>query len=287
MVLSRSTYGSRMNRHLPQRIVCLTTETVEVIYALGEQDRIVGISGYTVFPKEARKEKPKVFAFTSGDLNTILAVQPDLVLTFSNLQADISRELIGAGVPVYAFNQRSVDDILGMIPTVGRLVGAEEKALSMVAELAALIADTRAEAAKLPRQPRVYFEEWDDPQISGIRWVSEMIGIAGGIDIFADRACHQSATERILADPLEVVRRAPDIIIGSWCGKHFRPERVAAREGWQAVPAVAGGQIHELKSAVILNPGPVAIREGLPALLKLLQAWAAQRESASQTSTAA
>jgi iron complex transport system substrate-binding protein len=157
-----------------------------VLYALGEQDRIAGISGYTVFPKEARKEKPKVFAFTSGDLNKILAVQPDLVLTFSNLQADISRELIQAGVPVYAFNQRSVDDILGMIATVGRLVGAEEKALAMVAELEAIIADTRAEAAKLPRQPRVYFEEWDDPQISGIRWVSEMIEIAGGIDIFAD-----------------------------------------------------------------------------------------------------
>jgi iron complex transport system substrate-binding protein len=276
-----------MSRHLPQRIVCLTTETVEVIYALGEQDRIAGISGYTVFPKEARKEKPKVFAFTSGDLNKILAVQPDLVLTFSNLQADISRELIQAGVPVYAFNQRSVDDILGMIATVGRLVGAEEKALAMVAELEAIIADTRAVADQLPRQPRVYFEEWDDPQISGIRWASEMIEIAGGIDIFADRARHQSAKERILADPLEVVRRAPDIIIGSWCGKHFRPERVASRAGWSAVPAVAGGQIHELKSAVILNPGPVAIREGLPALLKLFQAWAAQRESARQTSTAA
>jgi iron complex transport system substrate-binding protein len=275
-----------MSRHLPRRIVCLTTETVEVIYALGEQDRIAGISGYTVFPKEARKEKPKVFAFTSGDLNKILAVQPDLVLTFSNLQADISRELIQAGVPVYAFNQRSVDDILGMIATVGRLVGAEEKALAMVAELEAIIADTRAEAEKLPRQPRVYFEEWDDPQISGIRWASEMIEIAGGIDIFADRARHQSAKERILADPLEVVRRAPDIIIGSWCGKHFRPERVASREGWQGVPAVANAQIHELKSAVILNPGPVAIREGLPALLKLFEAWAAQRESARQASTA-
>ncbi len=265
-----------MNRHLPQRIVCLTTETVEVLYALGEQERIVGISGYTVFPKEARKEKPKVFAFTSGDLNKILAVQPDLVLTFSNLQAEISRELIAAGVPVYAFNQRSVDDILAMIATVGRLVGAEEKALAMVAELQAIIDGVRAEAAKLPQRPRVYFEEWDEPQISGIRWVSEMIEIAGGIDVFADRAQCQSAKERILADPLEVVRRAPDIIIGSWCGKHFRPERVAAREGWQAVPAVANAQIHELKSAVILNPGPVAIREGLPALLKLFQGWAEQ-----------
>lgn len=260
-------------RFLPQRIVCLTTETVEVLYALGEQDRIVGISGYTVFPKEARKEKPKVFAFTSGDLQKILAVEPDLVLTFSNLQADISRELIQSGVPVYAFNQRSVDDILAMIETVGRLVGAGEKAAAMVAELQGIVDAVRTAAAKLPRRPKVYFEEWDEPQISGIRWVSEMIGIAGGDDIFAELATQQSAKERIIADPLEVVRRAPDIIIGSWCGKHFRPERVASRAGWQGVPAVAGAQIHELKSAVILNPGPVAIREGLPALLKLFQEW--------------
>ncbi|MFC5302315.1 cobalamin-binding protein [Azospira restricta] len=259
---------------LPQRIVCLTTETVEVLYALGEQDRIAGISGYTVFPKEARKEKPKVFAFTSGDLQKILAVEPDLVLSFSNLQAGISRELIAAGVPVYAFNQRSVEDILAMVETVGRLVGAEAKALALCAELEAVIATVRAEAATLPRRPRVYFEEWDEPPISGIRWVSEMIGIAGGVDVFADQARAQSAKERIIADPLEVVRRAPDIIIGSWCGKHFRPERVAARAGWQGVPAVAGGQIHELKSAVILNPGPVAIREGLPALAQLFRTWA-------------
>ena len=263
-----------MNRHLPRRIVCLTTETVEVLYALGEQDRIAGISGYTVFPKEARKEKPKVFAFTSGDLQKILAVQPDLVLTFSNLQAEISRELIAAGVPVYAFNQRSVDDILAMVATVGRLVGAEEKALVLVAGLQEVIDCVRADAATLPRRPRVYFEEWDEPPISGIRWVSEMIALAGGEDVFADRAQCQSAKERIIADPQEIVRRAPDIIIGSWCGKHFRPERVAAREGFAAVPAVATGQIHELKSAVILNPGPVAIREGLPALAQLFRDWA-------------
>ncbi|MBI2308014.1 MAG: cobalamin-binding protein [Rhodocyclales bacterium] len=265
---------------LPQRIVCLTTETVEVLYALGEQDRIVGISGYTVFPKEARKEKPKVFAFTSGDLQKILAVEPDLVLTFSNLQADISRELIQSGVPVYAFNQRSVEDILAMVETVGRLVGAERKAQALAGELAAVIDAVRAQAAALPRRPRVYFEEWDEPPISGIRWVSEMIEIAGGIDVFADQAREQSARQRIIADPLEVVRRAPDIIIGSWCGKHFRPERVAARDGWAAVPAVADAQIHELKSAVILNPGPVAIREGLPALAGLFREWAQARPAA-------
>nr|WP_186411955.1 ABC transporter substrate-binding protein [Candidatus Propionivibrio aalborgensis] len=260
---------------LPQRIVCLTTETVEVLYAIGEEDRIAGISGYTVHPPRARKEKPKVFAFTSGDINKILAVQPDLVLSFSNLQADIACELIKAGVLVHAFNQRSVDDILAMIETVGRLVGAEAKALELVTGLEELIKGTQAVAAALPRRPKVYFEEWDDPPISGIRWVSEMIGIAGGDDIFSEAATRQSARERIIADPLEIARRAPDIIIGSWCGKKFRPEKVAARQGWADVPAIAGGQLHEIKSAVILNPGPVAIREGLPALARLIQSWAA------------
>jgi iron complex transport system substrate-binding protein len=260
---------------LPQRIVCLTTETVQVLYALGEEGRIAGITGYTVHPPRARKEKPKVFAFTSGDIGKILAVQPDLVLSFSNLQADIASDLIKAGVPVHAFNQRSVEDILAMIETVGRLVGAEEKALALVGELERVIEDTRVVAAGLPRRPRVYFEEWDEPQISGIRWVSEMIAIAGGDDIFSENAAKQSAKDRIIADPLEIVRRAPDIIIGSWCGKKFRPERVAARPGWADVPAVFSGQLHEIKSAVILNPGPVAIREGLPALARLIAQWVA------------
>ena len=260
---------------LPQRIVCLTTETVEVLYALGEEDRVAGITGYTVHPPRARKEKPKVFAFTSGDIEKILAVQPDLVLSFSNLQADIASDLIKAGVPVHAFNQRSVEDILAMIETVGRLVGVEEKALALVGGLEQIIEETRTLAAGLPRRPRVYFEEWDEPQISGIRWVSEMIAIAGGDDIFSENAAKQSAKDRIIADPLEIVRRAPDIIIGSWCGKKFRPERVAARPGWADVPAVVSGQLHEIKSAVILNPGPVAIREGLPALARLIAQWAA------------
>ena len=260
---------------LPQRIVCLTTETVEVLYALGEEARIVGISGYTVHPPRARKEKPKVFAFTSGDIEKILAVQPDLVFTFSNLQADIARDLIKAGVAVYAFNQRSVEDILAMIETVGRLVGAQEKASVLVAGLERIIDDARIAAASLPRRPRLYFEEWDEPPISGIRWVSELITIAGGVDIFSENATKQSAKERIIADPLEIARRAPDIIIGSWCGKKFRPEKVAARPGWAAVPAVANAQLHEIKSAIILNPGPVAIREGLPALVRLFKAWAA------------
>ena len=260
-------------RRLPQRIVCLTTETVEVLYAIGEQDRIAGITGYTVRPPQARKEKPKVYAFTSGDIDKIMAVRPDLVLTFSDLQADIARDLIKAGVPVYAFNQRSIDDTLGMVETIGRLVGAEERAMRMVADLEAQIASARAIAAtriaRAGHRPRVYFEEWDEPNITAVRWVSELIEIAGGENIFAERAASPLARDRILADPLEVVERAPDIIIGSWCGKHFRPERVAARPGWSAVPAVANGRLHEIKSAIILTPGPVAISEGLPLLLDI------------------
>jgi iron complex transport system substrate-binding protein len=258
---------------LPQRIVCLTTETVEVLYALGEQDRIVGISGYTVRPPQARKEKPKVYAFTTGDIDKIMAVQPDLVLTFSDLQADIARDLIKAGVPVYAFNTRSIDDILGMVETLGRLVGAEAKAAALVAELESQIEQTRAIAAerfaRTGHRPRVYFEEWDEPNITAVRWVSEMIEICGGENILAERAALPLARDRILADPLEVVRHDPEIIIGSWCGKHFRPEHISARPGWSTVAAVKNGRLHEIKSAIILTPGPVAISEGLPQLLAI------------------
>lgn len=255
---------------LPKRIVCLTTETVEILYALGEQDRIAGITGYTVYPPQARKEKPKVYAFTSGDLNKIMAVQPDLVLTFSDLQADIARDLIKAGVPVYAFNQRSLDDTLAMIETIGRLVGSEDRALALVAGLEAQIAEHRAHAeariARTGHRPRVYFEEWDEPNITAVQWVSELIEIAGGSNIFADRAASSLARDRILAEPLDVVARDPEIIIGSWCGKHFRPERVASRPGWENVSAVRSGRMHEIKSAIILTPGMVAIRDGLPLL---------------------
>lgn len=265
---------------LPQRIVCLTTETVEVLYALGAEERIVGISGYTVRPARARKEKPKVFAFSSGDSAKILAVEPDLVLCFSDMQADIARDLVKAGVAVHVFNQRGVDDILAMVETVGRLVGAEGRALELVAALEARIATARTAAADIVaragRRPRVWFEEWDEPLISGIRWVSELIDIAGGEDIFAERAGGRSAQERVVADPLEVVRRAPDIVVGSWCGKHFRAGHVAARPGWDALPAVRDGNLHEIKSALILTPGPVAIEEGLPALQRLFAAWAAR-----------
>jgi iron complex transport system substrate-binding protein len=261
-------------RRLPQRIACLSTETVEVLYALGEQERIAGISGFTVKPPQARKEKPKISGFSTARIDKILAVEPDLVLAYSNLQAEIGHELVSAGLPVYAFNQHTVDGILAMIASVGRLVGAEEKALAMVDELEAIIAAAQSAAAQLPRRPRVYFEEWNEPLMSGIGWASELIALAGGEDIFADLAVHHSARQRIIADPLEVVRRAPDIIIGSWCGKHFQPEHVTSRPGWDAVPAVANGQLHELKSAVILTPGPSAISEGLPALARIFSAWA-------------
>ena len=264
-------------RRLPQRIVCLTTETVEVLYAIGEQERVVGISGYTVYPSLARREKPKVFAFTSGDLQKILAVQPDLVLTFSNLQSGIVSQLIAAGIAVHAFNQRSIDGILAMIETLGRLVGAEERALALVEKLSGQIDETRRTAAALACRPRVYFEEWDAPLMSGIGWVSELITLAGGDDVFADHATQQAADKRIIADPNEVIRRAPDIIIGSWCGKRFRPEKVATRPGWHALAAVVNGEMHEIKSAVILNPGPVAIHEGLPTLHRLIVNWATKR----------
>jgi iron complex transport system substrate-binding protein len=263
---------------LPQRIVCLTTETVEVLYALGEQARIAGISGYTVRPPQARKEKPRVFAFTSGDLDKILGVRPDLVLTFSDLQADIARDLVKSGVEVHAFNMRSVEDILAMVECVGRLVGAEARALALVADLERHIAEARVAgehiAARAGRRPRVFFEEWNEPLISGVRWVSELITIAGGEDVFPERAAMHAARERIVADPAEVVARVPDIVIGSWCGRHFRPEQVVARPGWAAVPAVRDGELHEIKSAVILTPGPVAIIEGLPALRRIFEAWA-------------
>lgn len=264
--------------YTPQRIACLTTETVEVLYALGQQHRIVGISGYTVRPPAARKEKPKVFAFSSGDLQKILAVEPDLVLSFSNLQAQVAHDLIKSGVEVLAFNQKSVADIFSMIDRLGRLCGVEDKAAALMRRLDLQIISTNATfatiLARAGRKPRVYFEEWDEPMISGIRWVSELIGLAGGDDCFAAEALRHEAGQRIVSDPQEVVRRAPDIIVGSWCGKHFRPERVAARAGWEAVPAVRDGEIHEIKSALILTPGPVAIEEGLPALNRILLDWA-------------
>ena len=262
---------------MPQRIVCLTEEPTEILYALGQQQRIVGISGFTVRPAQARHEKPRVSAFTSAKIDKILALKPDLAIGFSDMQADIAAALIKAGVEVWISNHRSVDGILAYVRRLGAMVGVAAQADAYAAALAARVAAVRQAAAALPRRPSVYFEEWDEPQISAIRWVSELLGVAGGDDIFPQRALASLGRDRIVADPLEVVRAAPDIIIGSWCGKKFRPERVAARPGWAEVPAVRDGELHEIKSPLILQPGPAALTDGLDQMQRIIGAWAARQ----------
>ncbi|MGZ5034418.1 MAG: ABC transporter substrate-binding protein [Usitatibacter sp.] len=260
----------------PRRIVCLTEEPTEVLYAIGEQDRIVGISGFTVRPARARREKPKVSAFTSAKVDEIVRLEPDLVIGFSDIQADIAQALVKRGVEVWIANHRSVGGIVAYVRRLGAMVGAVEKAGRFAAALEAHVEAVRASAARLERKPKVYFEEWDEPQISAIRWVSELIAIAGGCDIFPERAACPLGRDRILPDPAEVVRRAPDLIIGSWCGKKFRPERVAARPGWESIPAVRDGELHEVKSPIILQPGPAALTDGLDALHAIVMRWAAR-----------
>ena len=253
----------------PERIVCLTEETTETLYLLGEQHRIVGISGYTVRPPQARQEKPRVSAFISADIPKILALEPDLVLTFSDLQADIVAALIRAGVSVHAFNQRTIVGILDMIRTLGALVGAADRAGRLADQLAAELDRARQRGDRLPRRPKVYFEEWDEPMISGISWVSELIAIAGGVDIFAELAGGKSAQERTVTAE-QVRQRSPDIMIGSWCGKKFNAERVAARPGFDAIPAIRDRRLYEIKSPLILQPGPAALTDGLRALERLI-----------------
>ena len=257
----------------PRRIICLTEETVETLYLLGEQDRIVGISGYVVRPPQARREKPRVSAFTSANIDKILALKPDLVLTFSDLQADIVTALVRHGLDVHAFNQRSVAGIFDMIRAVGAMVDASERARQLVGVLEARLAEARSRAERLPKRPRVFFEEWDDPLISGIGWVSELVKIAGGIDIFADRASQGAAKDRVVTID-EVVAREPDLIIGSWCGKKFRSERVMARPGFERTPAVQYQDLYEIKSSLILQPGPAALTDGLAELQKIIERWA-------------
>jgi len=259
----------------PSRIVCLTEETVETLYLLGEQDRIVGISGYVVRPPQARREKPRVSAFTSANNDKILALQPDLVLTFSDLQADIVTDLIRRGIEVHAFNQRTVTGILDMIRMVGAMVGASERAEELVETIETRLAEARKRAVCLPKRPRVFFEEWDDPMISGIGWVSELIEIVGGVDIFADRRNQSAAKDRIVTVE-EVVEREPDLIIGSWCGKKFRPERVEARAGFDRIPAVQHQDVYEIKSSLILQPGLAALTDGLAELERIIERWASR-----------
>ena len=265
--------------HYPQRIVCLTEEPTEVLYALGEEHRIVGISGFTVRPPRARKEKPKVSAFTSAKIDEILKLEPDFVVGFSDIQADIARELIKAGVEVWISNHRSVDGILAYIRRLGAMVGAFDKADAYARKAEAQIARIEAAAAQFTRRPKVYFEEWDDPLITGIRWVAELIRMAGGDDVFPQMSRESLGRHRILADPGDVVRAAPDIILGSWCGKRFRPERVAAREGWDAIPAVRDGELWEIKSPIILQPGPAALFDGLDAMHAIFARWATRQSA--------
>ncbi len=261
----------------PRRIVCLTEETTEWLYLLGQEERIVGISGYTVRPRRAREEKPRVSAFLSAKIDRILALEPDGVFGFSDLQADIAAALIRAGVQVTVFNQRSVEGIFSMLYQVAAMVGCAEAALDWIAQRRQRLADiqggVRALQAQGKRRPRVFFEEWDDPHISGIHWVSELLGMAGGDDIFPELAVQPLGKDRIVADGTEIVRRAPDIVIGSWCGKKFRPEKVAARVGWQDVPAVKNGQLFEVKSADILQPGPAALTDGVEQLHRIVSEW--------------
>ncbi len=256
-----------------RRIACLSTEAVETLYALGAEDCIAGISGFTTRPARARVEKPKISGFSSSRIERILAVEPDLVIGFSDMQADICKELVGAGVEVHLFNQRDIAGILRMVRTLAALVNKQPEGERLADELQQTVESVREQARHWVMRPKVYFEEWNDPLISGIGWVAEMISIAGGLDAFPDLSVYPGAAQRIIADPDEVIRRAPDIIIGSWCGKKFRPESLSGRPGWEAIPAVRDAMVFEIKSADILSPGPAAITEGLMQIAKLIRRW--------------
>jgi len=262
-----------LRRFPPERIVCLTEETVETLYLLGEDRRIVGVSGYAVRPPRVRREKPRVSAFTSADIGKILALEADLVLTFSDLQAEIVRDLVRAGIAVHAFNQRDLAGIFAMIRTLGALVGVPEKAEALARDLERRVERIARATASLPR-PRVWFEEWDEPLISGIGWVEELVRVAGGEPIFPELAREKCAKDRIVP-PERVIEAAPEVILASWCGKKVRPEKIAARPGWDAIPAVRDGRIHAIPSPLILQPGPAALGDGLDALLAAL--WGAER----------
>jgi iron complex transport system substrate-binding protein len=263
------------NQTFPDRIVCLTEETVETLYLLGEDRRIAGVSGYAVRPPRVRREKPRVSAFISADVPKILKLDPDLVLTFSDLQADIAADLIRHGVAVHAFNQRDVAGIFAMIRTLGALVGASDKAEVLADTLSARLAQAKARTARLPQRPRVYFEEWDEPMISGIGWASELVECVGGIDVFKALAGQKSAKDRIVTAEAVIAAR-PDIVIGSWCGKKFQPAKFAARPGFDAIPAVRDGSLREIKSSLILQPGPAALTDGLDALESIVAQWASR-----------
>lgn len=271
-----------MKDYYPKRIVCLTEETTEILYILGEESRIAGISGYTVRPAHARQAHPKVSAFTSAKIDKILDLKPDLVLGFSDMQAEIAAELIKQGIAVHIFNQRSVDEIFSMIMMLASLVGASEKAAVWLQDIEAKIERIKLNAGKYKQRPKVYFELWNDPLMSGIQWVSELIEIAGGEECFPDLAKESLAKNRIIADPSIVVAANPDIIIGSWCGRKFKPDQIASRDGWHAINAVKHKQLYEVKSANILQPGPGALTDGLDQIVAIIEQWQLQNSNNSE-----
>ena len=263
----------QLNQFGPQRIVCLTEETTEWLYLLGQESKIVGISGYTVRPRRAREEKPKVSAFLSAKIDKILALKPDCVFGFSDLQADIAGLLIRSGIQVTVFNQRSVDEIFSMLYQVAAMVGEVNQGEIRLKQFRENLNAIQTAASNFKRRPIIYFEEWDEPRISAIRWVSELITIAGGDECFPELAIMPMGKDRIIADDQSIVSRAPDIIIGSWCGKKFRPEKVSQRAGWESIPAVKNNQLFEIKSADILQPGPAALTDGVAQLHQIIQQW--------------
>jgi iron complex transport system substrate-binding protein len=256
----------------PERIVCLTEETTEILYRIGAGERVVGVSGYTVRPPEARK-KPRVSSFLDANFDRILELKPDLVLGFSDLQAELARELIKRGVPVYVFNQRSVGEILQTVRVVSGLVGKHEEGERLVRELSANVEKHRKASESLPRRPRVFFEEWNEPLISGIRWCSELVELVGGQDVCAESRSQQGASGRVYA-PEEVARRDPELVVASWCGRKVSAEKIRARPGWGSVTAVREDQIYEIKSTYILQPGPAALTDGADQLARIVQAVA-------------
>ena len=261
------------NQFGPQRIVCLTEETTEWLYLLGQESKIVGISGYTVRPRRAREERPRVSAFLSAKIDKILALKPDCVFGFSDLQADIAGLLIRSGIQVTVFNQRSVDEIFSMLYQVAAMVGEVNQGEIRLKQFRENLNAIQTAASNFKRRPIIYFEEWDEPRISAIRWVSELITIAGGDDCFPELAIMPMGKDRIIADDQSIVSRAPDIIIGSWCGKKFRPEKVSQRAGWESIPAVKNNQLFEIKSADILQPGPATLTDGVAQLHQIIQQW--------------
>lgn len=262
-----------INDKWPQRIVCLTEETTELLYLLGEEDRIVGISGFTVRPPIARKEKPKVSAFTSAKESKILDLNPDMVFAFSDMQADIVADLVRAGLEVHVFNQRTVAGIFRMITTVGRLLSVEEKTQKLMEQYQRHLENVAEQAKQLKRRPVVYFEEWNDPYMACIQWVSELIELAGGINCCKDLSIHPDGKSRIIADPQRIIDAQPDIIIASWCGRKFRPGHFRDREGWGDIPAVKTDSLYEVRSPIILQPGPASLTDGVDAILDLFVQW--------------